>query len=144
MPLRRYGPVRRAVCSALIVSLTGCTTLRPVAAPQQFIPVEQPTQIWLTRPDSTKLLIEGPRFVNDTLVGFVRGEYREFAPGDLREVRVRQPAPRRTAFLVGTAVALGAVLISVLASSGPGGGGYQNEDPSNPSSSLRFYFLGRK
>lgn len=111
--------LKRVIASVLLASMIGCTTLRPVADYQQYVRTAQPSQLWLTPLDSPPIRLEAPRFVNDTLVGFVRGHYREFAPGDVRQVQVRQSATGRTMILVGAAVAVGALLLSMLASGGP-------------------------
>jgi len=121
--------MKRCVASILLTSMVACTTLRPVADYQQYVRTSQPTQLWVTPRNSKPVMLDGPRFVNDTLVGFVSGQYREFAPGDLSAVQVRQPAGGKTAFLVGALTVVGVVLIAVLA--GTGAPGYQPtpEDP---------------
>ena len=81
--------MKRLVASILLASMVACTTLRPVADYQQYVRSSQPTQLWVTPRDSKPVMLDGPRFVNDTLVGFVRGQYREFAPGDVTAVQVR-------------------------------------------------------
>lgn len=126
--------MQRAVCAVLVVPLTACSTLKPVATPQQFIPTAQPARIWVTRADNSTLLLEAPRLLGDTLVGFVGGRYQEMLLPQVRWMGVRQPAPRRTTVLVAGLVLVGAGLIAMLASSGPGGGPMGGEDPSNPSS----------
>ena len=110
--------IKRIVASVLLASMVACTTLQPVANYEQYVRTAQPSQLRVTPRDSKPVMLDAPRFVNDTLVGFVRGQYREFAPGDLTAVQVRQPASGRTAFLVGAVAAVGAVLIAVLASGG--------------------------
>jgi hypothetical protein len=100
-----------------------------VPAPQQFILTARPARIWVTRTDNTQVLVEAPRLLGDTLVGFVGGRYQEILLPETRWVGIRQPAPRRTAVLVGAVVALGAVLISVLASNGPASPIPTPEDP---------------
>ncbi|HEV8400137.1 MAG TPA: hypothetical protein VGQ18_09905 [Gemmatimonadales bacterium] len=128
--------LRQRLCAVLSVLLTACSTLRPVAAPQQFIPTAQPTRIWVTQADNSTLMLEAPRLLGDTLVGFVGGRYQEMLLPQVRWMGVRQPAPRRTTVLVAGLVFVGAGLIAMLASSGPGGGPMGGEDPSNPSSLL--------
>lgn len=75
----------------------------------------------MTRTDSSKLVMDSPRLLGDTLVGWVSGRYQEILLPEASRVQGRQPAPRRTAFLVGGVVAVGALLIAVLASTGPQG-----------------------
>jgi hypothetical protein len=128
--------LRRAVCATVIGPLAACSTLRPVATPQQFIPTAHPTSVWVTRTDNSTLLLEAPRLLGDTLVGFVGGRYQEMLLPQVRWMGVRAPAPRRTTVLVAGLVFLGAGLIAMLASSGPGGGPMGGEDPSNLSSLL--------
>ena len=112
MQLKRFTAV------LLLGTMTACTTLRPVPNYEQFVRTAQPGRLWVTPQSSGPVLLEGPRFVNDTLVGFVGGSYREFAPGQLRAVQVRQSAGGRTAVLVGVLAAVGASLFAILSSSG--------------------------
>jgi len=121
------------------VPLAACSTLQPVATPRQFIPAAQPTRIWVTRSDNSTLMLEAPRLLGDTLVGFVGGRYQEMLLPQVRWMGVRQPAPRRTTVLVAGLVVVSAGLLAVLSGSGPGGGPSGGEDPSNPSS-LRLPF----
>jgi hypothetical protein len=132
--LRRSRWMQRTVCALLIVPLAACSTLQPVATPQQFIPTAQPTRIWVTRSDNSTLMLEAPRLLGDTLVGFVGGRYQEMLLPQVRWMGVRQPAPRRTTLLVAGLVVVGAGLLAVLSGSGPSGGPGGGEDPSNPSS----------
>lgn len=120
---------KRLVAAGLLASMMGCTTLRPVADFEEYVRTARPSQLWITPQDAPPLKLEGPRFVSDTLVGFVGGQYREFAPGSLRMVQVRQPAGGRTAVLVGVAAAVGVALIAVLASSGTSTNQPTPEDP---------------
>jgi hypothetical protein len=110
--------LKRLVASVLLTSLLACTTLRPLADYEQYVRTSQRSQLIVTPKDSKPLRLDGPRFVNDTLVGFVEGRYREFAPGELSAVQAQQPARGRTALLVGAVLTLGAVLIATLAGSG--------------------------
>jgi hypothetical protein len=135
--MKRSGWMRPAVCAVLIASLAGCSTLRPVTTPQEFIPAARPDRIWVTRADNSKLMMEGPRLLGDTLVGWVAGRYQEILLPETRFMSVRQPAPKRTAFLIAGGVIVGAGLLYLLAGNGLGGSGYNTEDPSNPSS-LRY------
>jgi len=144
--LKRNSWLTRPICAALITVLGGgaCTTMAPVATPQQFIPVAQPSRIWVTRTDNSKVMIEGPRLMGDTLVGFVAGRYEEMLLPQARSIQFRAPAPRRTATLVAGAVLLGAGIIYMLKSSGSGAAGMGSEDPLNPASLRYFYPRGRR
>ena len=111
--------IKRVVAAVLLGSMIGCTTLRPLADYRSYVENTQPTQLWITPRDAASLRLEGPRFLNDTLVGFVGGQYREFAPTDIRLVQVRQPAGGRTGLLVAAVAVVGVVIFAKLASGGP-------------------------
>lgn len=123
---------RRIVAAALVFSIVSCTTLKPVGDPNAYLSGSRPGQVWV-RTDRKTLLLEGPRLLGDTLVGFVEGEYREFLPGEVRGVHVRKPAKWRTVLLTSGMAVVGAVLIATLASTGPATSLPTGEDdPSNP------------
>jgi hypothetical protein len=129
--------IRRLVSPVLLAATVGCTTLRPVARPQEFIPSRRPERIWVTRADNSKIVLDGPRLLGDTLVGWFRGNYQEILLPETRWITVREPAPRRTLLLAASFAGVGAGVLYMLAGSGPSGSGSQTEDPSNPSS-LRY------
>ena len=126
---------RRIVAVILVFSLVTCTTLKPVAdagSYNSYLSTTRPSQVWV-RTETRTLMLESPRLLGDTLVGFVDGEYREFLPGEVRGVDVRKPASGRTALLVSGMVIVGALLIGALASTGPAGTQPTPEDdPTNP------------
>jgi hypothetical protein len=111
-------PMRRVIAPVLLVCVSACTTLRPMPNYAQYVRTAQPGHLWVTPGNSKPVLLEGPRFVNDTLVGFVKGQYREFAPDDVGVVQVRRAAGGRTAVLVGMLVAAGISLLAILPSGG--------------------------
>ena len=65
--------------------------------------------------------MDTPRLLGDTLVGWVDGRYEEFLLPDRSHVLGRQAATARTVVLVSGVVAVGALLIAALASTGPQG-----------------------
>ena len=112
---------RRIVCVPLLLAFVSCTTLKPVADANgynSYLSSQRPSHVWV-RTEKQTVMLEGPRLLGDTLVGFVDGEYREFLPGDVRGVDVKKPAGGRTALLVSGLVIVGAFLIGSLASTGP-------------------------
>lgn len=111
--------VRRTIAVLLILTVAACTTMGPVAAPADYIATERPSRIWITRADDQVIVVEAPRLLGDTLVGFVQGSYREMLLSEAKQVAVTRPAGARTAVVVGGVVAVGAVLIALLASTGP-------------------------
>ena len=122
----------RIVAAVLVFSIVSCTTLKPVADANTYLSASRPSQVWVQTGNRT-VLLEGPRLLGDTLVGFVEGEYREFMPGEVRGVHVRRPASGRTALLVSGMAVIGATLLGILASTGPATSLPTGEDdPSNP------------
>ena len=92
----------------------GCTTFGPVN-PENFITAKKPLDVWVMRTDSSVVHLYRPRFLGDTLTGFVDGQYRTIRPAELQGVQARRPAPGRTVLLMVsgvTAVTLVAVLVS--------------------------------
>lgn len=126
--------MRPMLCLVLLVTVLGCTTLQPVATPREFIAIKRPERIWVLRADSSKIVLDGPRLIGDTLVGWYRGHYQELLLPEARQITVREPAPRRTLIVAAGAVIVGAGLLYILSGAGPSGAGPQTEDPSNPSS----------
>lgn len=125
--------MKRLVAGILLVSMVACTTMRPVADYEQYVRTAQPSQLWITPRNAPPVLLEGPRFLNDTLVGFVSGRYQEFAPADLGQVQVRHPATGRTVLLLSAIVAVSVVLISVLQTGGtPQGLPNPEQPPTSP------------
>jgi hypothetical protein len=119
--IRPGRALRLLVCSALLVTMTGCTVMAPVAGPRQYIPTHEPSVIWVKRADAAQTIaIEGPRVIGDTLVGFVLGEYTELPLIQVQSVRARQfSRSRTTALLIGMgALAVG---LTFILSGGHGG-----------------------
>lgn len=121
--------LKRATAALVLASISACSTLRPVPDYEQYIRTVRPGELWITPRDSRPVRIEGARFINDTLVGFVSGQYREFAPGQVSAVQVRQSAGGKTAVLVGVLAAAGISLLAILGGSGDPGRMPTPEDP---------------
>jgi hypothetical protein len=124
--------MRLPILASLLIPLTACTTVVPVSGPRDYISASHPSRVWVKRNDNRVMMVEAPRLLGDTLTGFVDGVYQETLLSDVREVSTRRPAPRRTVFLVGGMVVVGAAAFAVLSASGPGGGYPTGEDPSVP------------
>jgi hypothetical protein len=110
--------LKRATAALVLASVGACSTLRPVPDYEQYIRTVRPGELWITPRDSRPVKLEGARYISDTLVGFVRGEYREFAPGQVSAVQIRQTAGGKTTVLVGVLAAAGITLLAVLGGSG--------------------------
>jgi hypothetical protein len=109
----------------MLVLVTGCSTMQPVAEPRDFVKTRQPSIVWLSRSSQQAMVaLEGPRLVGDSIVGFVDGEYMEIPMSEVRTMQAKQYSrSRTTTFLLGLtgAVAAGVILLS--------GGMGHNVDP---------------
>lgn len=99
--------------TATTLSSAACHTMRPITLDE--LGGVRPTRVWVTRPDQTVVLVEGPQVLNNRLVGFVNGKYQVMPAADVRALRMRTPARGRTAMMV-TAGAVGMAAVAVLVS----------------------------
>jgi hypothetical protein len=96
---------------ATALSSAACHTMRPVALEE--LGAIRPTRVWVTRSDQSKVVVEGPRFLDSGLVGFVNGSYQEIPAADVKQVLQRRRAGGRTGALVAVG-ALGAFTLAYL------------------------------
>jgi len=69
---------------------------------------------WVTKPDSSVVVVYVPQVVGDTLKGYVNGEEKQLPSTVVKQVIVRRPAPARTLLLIGgVAVGLGAAFATL-------------------------------
>ena len=114
-PSRPARLLRASVCGTLLLSMTGCTVMAPVAGPREFIPVHEPSIVWVRASGSAETIaLEGPRLVGDTIVGFADGEYMELPLAQIETMRARQFSRGRTTTLVAGMSALAVGLFFVL------------------------------
>jgi len=110
--------VRIAICSAvaiMILSVAGCKSMRP----SNLTTVGTAHRAWVTLPDRKVVLINGPKVINDTLVGYVEGKYEEIPASDVKQIRVKEWNRGKTALLgiLGLA-ALGGATYAITSSGG--------------------------
>src|SRR5256885_6291359 len=96
----------RRVTAAALISLvplaTACTSVGTVRRPAQFIASKAPQIVWVTTADNNQVALLSPRVRADTLGGLADGvHYVEMPLSIVESMRARQPAVRRTLFLVG-------------------------------------------
>lgn len=123
MEARRSVPAcaRRALAAALASAQLACAgPPRAIDSPASYLTEHRPRRIEIVRRDGAQLTVEKPRVFADSLLGWDprAGEEVWLALADLREVRVRQVDPARTALFV--VAASGAVIALVSALSGSG------------------------
>jgi hypothetical protein len=54
---------------------------------------------WVTLPNQSVVEVSGPKVINDTLVGYVGGEYKEIPASDVKQIRVREWNRGKTALV---------------------------------------------
>lgn len=102
----RWSAAARAGAALLILAVGGCTAMRPVKQPANYIEAVQPKLIRVTRTDGTKFNMIGAHLSGDTLMGFVQkpsgvmGEFEEMPLGDLQKVEAQQYAHGLTALAI--------------------------------------------
>ena len=100
---------------AAAVGSAGCYTMRSVSIDD--LSAEKGRRVWVKHVDQSEILVNDAQVFRGNLVGFVEGKYRELAPGDLQQMRVRKLATGRTMGLVAGGV-VGFALTAVLVSGG--------------------------
>jgi hypothetical protein len=119
---------KKPIALALLLTMTACTSMQPVAQPREFMATRQPAVVWVSKAAEPNMFaLDAPKLIGDSIVGFIEGEYTEIPIPQIRAMQARQYSRGRTvAFALGTAVvAVGAFLLI------KGGGGAtfdQNEE----------------
>lgn len=104
---------RRLVSLCILVTTGACVTVRPVAAPVNFIPQQNPELVWVTANNGEVIPMTRPAIRGDTLVGQWLGSTDPVSVplGQVRSMYARQPDRTRTALLVASVVALGGFIV---------------------------------
>lgn len=108
-------------CTLVLAALTStaCRTTKLVSLEQ--LRLLSPDRAWVTDSDQSVILVDEPKVVGDTLVGYIGRHRTKMPSAGLKQVRVRVSAPVRTALLaVGGAGALVGFLVVI-------GGSGQNQ-----------------
>ena len=119
---------------ALLAAIAGpsCTTMKSPTLDQ--LRSLGPDQVWVTESDQSVVLVYEPKVVGDTLVGYIGRHRTKLPSAGIQRLRVREPAPTRTALLaVGLVAGFSGVLVAV-----SGDGPSQIQGPSNGGSADCF------
>lgn len=116
--------LRRAVALPMLIMVTACSTMQPVAQPQEFLRTRQPSVVWLSQESRQSMIsVDAPRLIGDSIVGFVEGEYVEIHIASVKGMQARQYSRSRT-----TAFVLGIVGVAAVMALTVGGGLGANHD----------------
>ena len=106
---------RQATSLLILVTVTACSTMQPVAQPREFMQLRKPGTVWVTRQAIPAMVeLNAPQMVGDSLVGFIEGEYVEIPFNQVQSIQAKQYSRGRTmAFILGvSAVVVGALLLT--------------------------------
>jgi hypothetical protein len=84
---------------AWLLLTAGCTAMRTVDR-ADLSPPNPATRVWVTRADHSTVVVDYPRVSADSLIGVVSGWPKRLPLAEVTALRVREPAPDRTAGLV--------------------------------------------
>ena len=105
---------RQATSLLILVTVTACSTMQPVAQPREFMQLRKPGTVWVTR-QATPAMVElnAPQMVGDSLVGFIEGEYVEIPFNQVQSIQAKQYSRGRTlGFILGvSAVVVGGLIL---------------------------------
>ncbi|MDP3912074.1 MAG: hypothetical protein Q8Q14_16955 [Gemmatimonadales bacterium] len=98
----------RPLAVALSVGTAACVTVRPVAAPVNFIPQQNPEIVWITAQSGEVIPVSRPVLRGDTVTGHWIGTSEPVSVPlpQVQMVYARQRHHARTALLIASATAL--------------------------------------
>ena len=105
---------KKLVALGLLLTMTACTSMQPVAQPREFMATRQPSVVWVSKASEPNMFaLDAPKLIGDSIVGFIEGEYTEIPIPQIRAMQAKQYSRGRTmAFALGTAAAaVGAFLL---------------------------------
>jgi hypothetical protein len=85
------------------VGASGCHTLAPLTLDE--IGHLRPSRVWVTDHDQSIVEVSGPMVFNDTIVGYINGEFQELPANSVSKVMMRRPARARTIALAAAGTA---------------------------------------
>lgn len=110
--------LRAAVASLLIVTLTGCTTWRPVGPnPERYVGAKTPETVSVRLKDGSTVVLGRPNIIRDTLKGVEGGAYRYIPMADVTEMMAPEPDMGKTVLLAALGIVAFAGTIIIAAAS---------------------------
>ena len=108
--------LRQVTALVLIFTCIGCTTVRRVESPREYLNARTPGKMWVSSGDNSEFTeIQSPRVLTDTIFGFTPGGQPIVYPiAEIRELRTKQLSMGRTMGLVGVFAVGSVVAIAVM------------------------------
>ncbi|HUL49652.1 MAG TPA: hypothetical protein VLT79_06560 [Gemmatimonadales bacterium] len=119
---------------AVVILLAGCTSMKKVKDPTNYITTVRPKLVRVTETNGSKLSVVGAQVEGDTISGFVdqpngvMHQYTEIPLQQVTEVEAQQWAHEKTLLAVGggLAASAGIIYLYVKQAEGQGAGNYCN------------------
>lgn len=84
-----------AAVVAAVIAAAGCHSMTRLTMDE--VASLRPNRLYVTNADNGSVLeINGPQVYNDTLVGYVNGQFTEMPAADVRKMAVKRPARAKT------------------------------------------------
>jgi hypothetical protein len=117
--------MRRVIASVLLGTMlaSGCMSApRTVASPRTYIPMNRPSRVWLTTADGERMVVTGARILpGDTLFArSMSGEEVWLHLSQIERVQARQLDKKKTALVVGGALAAAGIVVALASGTGSG------------------------
>ena len=101
--MRAHGSVHSAMLRTLLVvtTLTACTSWRvqPVS-PEQLLNDERPKAVRVQRADRSRVVLNSPQLVSDSLLGTTHGQRTAVPLADITQIAVRRGNALKTTGLI--------------------------------------------
>ncbi|HXQ29745.1 MAG TPA: hypothetical protein VN848_10790 [Gemmatimonadales bacterium] len=94
------APLCTFLAATCLIVTAACTTLRPVE-PDELRGPNPPERVRVTTTDDSTVVLRAPTVLGDTLIGTVDRVRRTFLLAQATAIQAWEPAPGRTAALVG-------------------------------------------
>ena len=118
--MRAHGSMHSAVLGTLLVAttLTACTSwwVQPVT-PEQLLNDERPKAVRVQRADRSRVVLNSPQLVPDSLLGTTRGQRTGVPLADIMQIAVRRGNALKTTGLILGILATPVVLLAVACAS---------------------------
>jgi hypothetical protein len=85
----------------LLIALTSCTSWRvQQVSPEQLLNDERPRAVRVQRTDSSRVILNNPQLVHDSLQGMIRGQRAGIPLTDITQIGVRRGNDLKTIGLI--------------------------------------------
>ena len=100
---------RTAAIVGAVITAAGCHQMATLSFDE--VASLRPARVYVTQADNGSVMeVSGPQVYNDTLVGYVNGQFTELPASDLKKMVVKRPARAKTIALFAAGTATAAVI----------------------------------